>query len=101
MRSACLAKGFFQLTNHGIAPELQDAVFEQARAFFALPLEEKMEISLSKSRSPFFQITLLLAGRHRKRKHAHLFLNPLYWREREREIYLCLCHIECYFRAIP
>jgi isopenicillin N synthase-like dioxygenase len=64
VRSACLAKGFFQLTNHGVAAELQDAVFEQARAFFALPLEEKMGISLSKSQSLFFQIAPLLAGRH-------------------------------------
>src|SRR5271170_431595 len=38
VRSACLAKGFFQITNHGIPEELQDAVFEQSRAFFSLPL---------------------------------------------------------------
>lgn len=54
VRSACLAKGFFQLTNHGVSADLQDAVFEQARGFFALPLEEKMEISLSKFPFPFF-----------------------------------------------
>jgi hypothetical protein len=47
VRSACLAKGFFQITNHGIPEELQDAVFEQSRAFFSLPLEEKMRTSLS------------------------------------------------------
>lgn len=47
MRAACLEKGFFQLTNHGISVEWQDAVLEQARQFFALPLEQKMEISLS------------------------------------------------------
>jgi isopenicillin N synthase-like dioxygenase len=47
VRKACLAKGFFQITNHGISAELQDAVFEQSRAFFSLPLEEKMRTSLS------------------------------------------------------
>jgi isopenicillin N synthase-like dioxygenase len=47
VRTACLEKGFFQLTNHGVAPELQAAVLEQARAFFALPLREKMRTSLS------------------------------------------------------
>jgi isopenicillin N synthase-like dioxygenase len=47
VRSACLSKGFFQLTNHGVSTDLQDAVLEQARALFALPLEEKMELSLS------------------------------------------------------
>ena len=35
------------MTNHGIPSSLQDAVFEQAKAFFALPLEEKMKTSLS------------------------------------------------------
>jgi len=98
VRSACLAKGFFQLTNHGVAAELQDAVFEQARAFFALPLEEKMEISLSKSRSLFFQIAPLLAGRHQK-KNTHTCFSILY--VGVRYIYLYLFHIECYFRPIP
>ena len=30
--------------NHGLATDLVEKVFEQVRAFFALPLEEKMKI---------------------------------------------------------
>jgi isopenicillin N synthase-like dioxygenase len=99
VRSACLAKGFFQLTNHGVAAELQDAVFEQARAFFALPLEEKMEISLSKSQSLFFQIAPLLAGAPPKKTLTPVSQSSM--SEREICIYLYLCHIECCFRPVP
>ncbi len=45
--TACREKGFFQLTNHGVPAALQEAVLLQARRFFALPLPQKMEISLS------------------------------------------------------
>ena len=47
VRNACLDKGFFQIINHGISEELQDAIFDQCKEFFALPLEEKMKIDLS------------------------------------------------------
>jgi isopenicillin N synthase-like dioxygenase len=43
VRQACLEKGFFQITNHGISEDLQSAIFEQAADFFSLPLEEKMK----------------------------------------------------------
>ncbi|EXJ84160.1 hypothetical protein A1O3_04827 [Capronia epimyces CBS 606.96] len=41
VRDACLEKGFFQITNHGVSEELQAAIFEQSRDFFSLPMEEK------------------------------------------------------------
>jgi isopenicillin N synthase-like dioxygenase len=48
VRQACLEKGFFQITNHGISEDLQSAIFEQAADFFSLPLEEKMKYDKSK-----------------------------------------------------
>lgn len=42
---ACREWGFFQVVNHGIPREAIDKTFAQARAFFALPLEAKLEIS--------------------------------------------------------
>lgn len=44
IRQACLNKGFFLVTGHGIDRELQTCVFEQAAAFFSLPLEEKLKV---------------------------------------------------------
>ncbi len=39
--TACKTSGFFQIIGHGIARELQQAVFTAAAAFFSLPVEEK------------------------------------------------------------
>ena len=44
VRRACTTTGFFSLTGHGITPELQAQIFEAARVFFALPLEEKRAV---------------------------------------------------------
>jgi len=38
--------GFFYLTQHGISPSLIERAFDQARRFFALPLESKREIAI-------------------------------------------------------
>lgn len=38
---ACLEWGFFQVVNHGVAPELMDRMREVWRAFFHLPMEAK------------------------------------------------------------
>jgi isopenicillin N synthase-like dioxygenase len=38
---ACADWGFFQVTGHGIAPELMDATLARMREFFALPAHEK------------------------------------------------------------
>lgn len=50
LHDACRDTGFFYCAGHGVPRALRDAVFEQSRAFFALPLEVKA--SLDKSRSP-------------------------------------------------
>eukprot|EP00249_Psilotum_nudum_P007617 c206_g1_i1 orf=537-1424(-) len=39
---ACEEWGFFQVVNHGIAPDLMDRMHEVGQAFFALPTHEKM-----------------------------------------------------------
>lgn len=41
---ACEDIGFLVITGHGIAPEACEHIFETARAFFALPVEEKLEV---------------------------------------------------------
>ncbi|KAI1079866.1 Clavaminate synthase-like protein [Whalleya microplaca] len=44
VRQACATSGFFQIVNHGVSRELQDAVFKASETFFALPLEEKKKL---------------------------------------------------------
>lgn len=41
---ACRDWGFFQVTGHGIEPELVHSLFEVSRAFFAQPAEDKQRI---------------------------------------------------------
>ena len=50
LHEACVGTGFFYVTNHGVAEPLIDAVLEQARLFFALPLKRRMAVSLAHSR---------------------------------------------------
>ncbi|KAL6620688.1 hypothetical protein ACP70R_035827 [Stipagrostis hirtigluma subsp. patula] len=42
---ACRGVGFFRATNHGVPAGLTDALEARAMAFFALPAEEKLEMS--------------------------------------------------------
>lgn len=44
VNQACQDIGFLMITGHGIAPDLIDRVDAAARSFFALPLEQKMEV---------------------------------------------------------
>ncbi len=46
--SACQSWGFFQVVNHGIADDLIERVWQQTRALFAAPLQEKLAILRSK-----------------------------------------------------
>ena len=41
---ACSSWGIFQITNHGIADELIEDVWQQTRGFFNLPIESKMSV---------------------------------------------------------
>lgn len=45
---ACRKVGFFYIKNHGLPRELTEGTFEEAKRFFALPLEEKMRIHVKK-----------------------------------------------------
>jgi isopenicillin N synthase-like dioxygenase len=45
---ACRAHGFFYLTGYGIALRGLEALEAQSRPFFALPIEDKMAISMSR-----------------------------------------------------
>ncbi|XP_078439260.1 2-oxoglutarate (2OG) and Fe(II)-dependent oxygenase superfamily protein [Wolffia australiana] len=48
VKQACLDSGFFHVINHGISEELMEEVFVQSRKFFALNMEEKMELLRNK-----------------------------------------------------
>ena len=45
----CRDIGFFYATGHGIPPTVATGIFDAARTFFALPTEEKEELSYAKS----------------------------------------------------
>lgn len=45
---ACRDWGFFYVKNHGVPIELQERLVELSRMFFAQPVEEKMQIAMSK-----------------------------------------------------
>jgi isopenicillin N synthase-like dioxygenase len=51
LREACLDKGFFYISNHGVPEDLVRDVFAEAAAFFALPAEQKAEVDKSKSKA--------------------------------------------------
>ena len=53
LRSAARDVGFFYLTGHGVPPSLEAAVFDEARAFFALPEARKLEVGMI--HSPHFR----------------------------------------------
>ncbi|MQM02620.1 hypothetical protein Taro_035390 [Colocasia esculenta] len=45
LEAACTDWGFFQVVNHGVPPHLLQRLQAEARAFFALPTEEKRRVS--------------------------------------------------------
>lgn len=47
IRAACVNYGFFYVTGHGVAEELQERLQALSRQFFALPLEQKMQIRMA------------------------------------------------------
>ncbi len=49
LRAACTGSGFFYVANHGVPGAAVAAVFDQARAFFDLPVAEKMALDVSGS----------------------------------------------------
>ena len=49
LRDACHGPGFCYLVGHGVPPDLDRAVMDAARAFFALPESERRELAIAKS----------------------------------------------------
>ena len=49
IKDACRNVGFFYVKNHGIPENHLESVFSDIKAFFALPIEEKMKIRMGKS----------------------------------------------------
>jgi len=49
LRSACLDKGFFYISHHGVPDELIRRVFDQARAFFAQTEADKKAINAGRT----------------------------------------------------
>jgi isopenicillin N synthase-like dioxygenase len=46
--AACRDTGFFYVAGHGVPPTLRASLDEASREFFALPLEDKMEIEMAR-----------------------------------------------------
>jgi isopenicillin N synthase-like dioxygenase len=46
--AACRTYGFFYVSGHGVPPELLDRLDSASRTFFALPEQQKLEISMSR-----------------------------------------------------
>ncbi len=51
VQAACVDVGFFLIKNHGIDEGVFDEALRQARAFFGLPLEEKLKIDMKNAKS--------------------------------------------------
>ena len=51
LRAACLDKGFFYISHHGVPEDLVRDVFAESAAFFALPVEQKAEVDKAKSKA--------------------------------------------------
>ncbi len=49
VRAACLDKGFLYIVDHGVAPDLMQAVFDQSRRFFDLPMAQKLAVDMALS----------------------------------------------------
>jgi isopenicillin N synthase-like dioxygenase len=47
LHQACRDWGFFYVKNHGVPMKLQEKLIELSRAFFAQPVEDKMQIAMS------------------------------------------------------
>jgi isopenicillin N synthase-like dioxygenase len=48
-RAACLDKGFLYVVDHGIEPDLMEAMFKQTRRFFDLPMAHKLAVDKARS----------------------------------------------------
>src|SRR5688572_11618012 len=58
----CREIGFFYIVNHGVSASSTASMFDSARTFFELPLDEKMEIAMTLSRSYRGYLPLKMIG---------------------------------------
>ncbi|EXJ69809.1 uncharacterized protein A1O5_06880 [Cladophialophora psammophila CBS 110553] len=72
IREAAHRIGFFYVVNHGFDSKLADGVFEQARRFFALPLEKKMEVDTNLVPKEYVGYHALASYNRNGRKHHDL-----------------------------
>ena len=49
LHAACIGTGFFYLGNHGMPDRIIAEALDQAHRFFALPLDERLAVSIKKS----------------------------------------------------
>jgi isopenicillin N synthase-like dioxygenase len=56
VRHACEAVGFFYIYNHGVPDALVDRAFAAARRFHAIPLEQKLALSLNQNNIGYLPI---------------------------------------------
>ena len=52
IHKACRDTGFFYVANHGVPVDLMTGELAWAQRFFALPLEEKMKLDMSRNKGP-------------------------------------------------
>jgi len=62
IRAACLESGFFVITGHGVPEDLQQRALAMSKCFFALPLQEKLELSEKKSWGRSFRGYQIIGG---------------------------------------
>ena len=62
VRHACEKVGFFYIRNHGVADAVVDRAFAAARRFHALPLEEKLKLSLNENNIGYLPINASVQG---------------------------------------
>ncbi|XP_024969770.1 gibberellin 20 oxidase 3-like [Cynara cardunculus var. scolymus] len=70
VKESCMSHGLFQVVNHGIDLELLALVDKHGRAFFNLPIAEKMKCKKKEG--------IMLGFTN---AHAHRFSEKLYWKE--------------------
>ncbi|KAL4567333.1 hypothetical protein LXL04_022915 [Taraxacum kok-saghyz] len=70
VKKSCLSHGFFQVVNHGIDPSLVAMADEYGRAFFKLPITEKMKYKKKEGSVVGFASA-----------HANRFSKKLPWKE--------------------
>ena len=55
MSNACKTYGFLSLVGHGISPEEREQALKSAKLFFTLSHEEKMDVTVAKSKGKSFR----------------------------------------------